>query len=97
MAKQSHGYNRTVKRTIRLSQSEDRALVERTKRSGAKTPSAHLRYAALHGLEAEVPAWEHLRALINAMVQCTMDLRKAGCSKAVEEKAIDAFDRISRI
>jgi hypothetical protein len=96
MAKATHGYNRTRYFTVRLSENDHRRLVERAIRAGAKTPSAYIRAACLTGQEFELPAWEHLRALINAMVQCTAELRKAGCSKTVEAKAIDAFDRISR-
>jgi hypothetical protein len=93
----SRGHTRTRRITVRLSENDYNRLVERAAASGAKTAAAYLRAAALTGQEFEMPPWEHLRALINAMVQCTGELRKAGASPAVEAKAIDAFDRISQL
>jgi mobilization protein NikA len=94
--KRSHGYDRTRFVGVRMSEHDYQRLKERAVRAGAKTPSAYIRAACLTGQEFELPPWEHLRALINAMVECTGELRKAGYSKALEAKALDAFDRISR-
>jgi hypothetical protein len=97
MTKVKNGEKRDRIRTVRLTASEDIELVYRTKRSGAKTPSALLRYAALHGREAEVPAWQHLRALTNAMVENTNELRRVGkLTKTLEAKVEAAYDRIIR-
>lgn len=96
MAQRNHGHQRTRWISFRLSDHDHKRLIERSLRAGAKTPSAYLRAAALTGQEFELPPWEHLRALINAMDQCTAELRKAGYSKAIEAKAEAAYDRISR-
>ena len=95
MAKPKRHHQRTRLVRVRISEHDHKRLVERSARSGAKTVSAYIRAACLTGREFELPSWEHLRALINAMVQNTYELRKNGWSKALEAKAEAAYDRVS--
>ena len=88
MAKATHGYNRTRRIAVRLSESDHKRLVERAARAGAKTTSAYLRAAGLTGQEFELPPWEALRDLRNAVINANLarDL----------PALINALDRISR-
>jgi hypothetical protein len=71
-----------------LSEDDYKRLVERAVRAGAKTPSAYLRAAALTGQEFELPPWEALRDLRNAVINA---------NNARDLPAlINALDRISR-
>lgn len=89
MAKATHGYDRTIKFSVRLSEYDHHRLVERARRAGAKTPSAYIRAACLTGQEFELPAWEALRDLRNAVINANhaRDL----------PALIAALDRISRL
>ena len=79
---------RTRRITVRLSEDDYKRLVERAVRAGAKTPSAYLRAAALTGQEFELPPWEALRDLRNAVINA---------NNARDLPAlINALDRISR-
>lgn len=74
--------------TVRLSEADRKRLVERAIRAGAKTPSAYLRAAALTGREFQMPAWDHLRELRNAIIN-------ANHARDLPALAA-ALDRISR-
>ena len=84
----SRGHTRTRRITVRLSEIEYRGLVGRAAASGAKTAAAYLRAAALTGREFEMPPWQHLRDLRNAVISANhaRDL----------PALIDALERISR-
>lgn len=82
------GRVRTRRIAIRLSESDHQRLVERAKRAGAKTPSAYIRAACLTDLEFELPAWEQLRELRNAVINANHARN--------HPSLIAALDRISR-
>jgi hypothetical protein len=74
--------------TVRLSEHDYERLVERSIRAGAKTPSAYIRAACLTGQEFQLPAWEALRDLRNAVINAN--------NAHDHPSLIAALDRISR-
>jgi hypothetical protein len=95
--KRHHVRDRIV--TVRLSEIDHHRLVERCVRARAKTPSAYIRAAALTGQEFELPCYDTLRELINAMIKCTGEIQATPPGPVRDralEAAIAALDRISR-
>jgi hypothetical protein len=82
------GHERTKRISVRLSEADYGRLVERAKRARARTPSAYVRAACLTGQEFELPSWDELRELRNAVINANhaRDL----------PALVAALDRISR-
>jgi Mobilization protein NikA len=85
---------------FRVSERDYCRVLDRSKKSGARTLSAYLRATALTGTQIELPPWETLRDLRNQMIGLTSAISQMEPSqirtKALEA-AIIAFDRISRL
>jgi hypothetical protein len=71
-----------------MSEADYKRLKERAARAGAATPSAYIRAACLTGQEFELPAWEALRDLRNAVINAN--------NAHDHPSLIAALDRISR-
>jgi hypothetical protein len=85
---------------FRVSERDYHRVLDRAKKSGARTLSAYLRAAALTGTQIELPAWETLRDLRNEAIRLSTSISKMepgpDRTKALAA-AINAFDRISRL
>jgi hypothetical protein len=84
---------------VRMSEQKHQRLVERAKRSRARTPSAYIRAAALTGREFELPCWDALREMRNELMRLTGEIQRSPPGPVRDralEKAFDALDRITR-
>jgi len=91
------GHKRTIRYTTRWSPKEFKRLSERAKKSGARNPASYLRAKALNGPDSRMPDYDMQRAILNAMTECTAEIRLSPPGPAKDRAMIsaeNAFDRI---
>ncbi len=97
MTKRDRSGRRTTQTTTRWTPSEYKRLVSRRDRSGAKTVAAYLRLVALTGEEFQMPAFETLRDLRNAVIRLAMALENLPAGKLQTETLAEAKAALGRI
>lgn len=97
MAKQANGNRKTITTATRWSPLEYRRLVLRRKNSRAKTDSAYIRAAALTGAEFQMPSFDTLREVRNALIQLAEVLSSLPPGPLQQEALAEAKGALGRI
>ncbi len=88
---------KTIRTTTWWTPLEYKRLASRRDKSGAKTDSAYLRFTALTGEEFQMPAFETLRDLRNAVIRLAMALENLPSGKLQTETLAEAKAALGRI